>query len=266
MIRLPLFKMNFKKNWVLLLIFFGVLLMYMSVMISMYDPEDMEAILSMMDLFPAELFQAMGFSGLVTDLTSYLASWLYGMLMIGFPMVYSIILGNRLVAKMVDNGSFAYFLSTPSSRIQIIITQGLYALLSMLLLFAAVTAAGIGLSAAMVPGHLNQGAFLRLNGVTLLVNSLVLMISFFFSCLFNETKLSLGFGAGVPITFLLMNMLGSAAPEAEILKRFSIFGLYDPLEVARGEQVLGVAVIYLLSIAVLFTAGVIRFHKKQLPL
>jgi len=266
MIRLPLFKMNFKKNWVLLLIFFGVLLMYTTTMISMYDPEDMEAILSMLDLFPEELLRAMGFSGLVTDLTSYLASWLYGMLMIGFPMVYSIILGNRLVAKMVDNSSFAYLLSTPNSRVQIIVTQGLYALLSMLLLFAAVTTAGIGLSAAMVPGHLNVGAFLRLNGVTLLVNSLVLMISFFFSCLFNETKLSLGFGAGVPIAFFLMNMLGGAAPDAEILKRLSIFGLYDPVEVVHGAQVLGVAGFYLVSIAVLFTAGVISFHKKQLPL
>ncbi len=57
----------------------------------------------------------MGFSGLVTDLTGYLASWLYGLLMFGFPMVYCIILGNRLVARQVDSGSFAYLLSTPHS-------------------------------------------------------------------------------------------------------------------------------------------------------
>jgi ABC-2 type transport system permease protein len=116
-----LLKAVFKKNWTLLLIFFGALTMYMAVMVSMYDPSDMEALTSMLKLFPAELMKAMGFSELITDLTGYLASWLYGLLMFGFPMVYCIILGNRLVVKMVDNSSFAYLLSTPNSRVKLLL-------------------------------------------------------------------------------------------------------------------------------------------------
>ncbi len=38
----PLFMATFKKNWTLLLIFFGVLTMYLTVMTSMYNPDDME--------------------------------------------------------------------------------------------------------------------------------------------------------------------------------------------------------------------------------
>ena len=102
------FKSLIKRNWLLLVIFIAVLTMYMSVMISMYDPEDMEALTAMTKMLPPEMMSAMGFSSLVTDLTGFLASWLYGLLMLGFPLVYCIILGNRLVAKMVDNSSFAY--------------------------------------------------------------------------------------------------------------------------------------------------------------
>ena len=261
-----LFKTTLKKNWTLLLIFFGVLTMYMTSMITMYNPDDMEALMAMFKLLPADLMKALGFSSMVTDLTGYLASWLYGLLMFGFPMVYSIILGNKLVAKMVDNGSFAYLLATPNSRVKIIITQGVYALTSLVVLFAALFGIGVLISAAMFPNLLDVGAFFKLNFTTMLVNMVVMMISFFFSCLFNETKMSLGFGAGVPIAFILMNMLGGASPDAEILKKMSIYGFYDPVELVHGGAIWGINLIYIGIVVVLFTAGVLIFRKKQLPL
>lgn len=261
-----MFKMTLKKNWPLLFLFFGVLTMYTAVMISMYSPTDMEAITSMLSLAPENLMKAMGFSGLFTDLTGYLASWLYGLLMLGFPMVYCIILGNKLVAKTVDNGSFAYLLSTPNSRVKIIFTQGVYALFSVAVLFAAVFGSGVFICAAVFPGLLDIGAYFSLNLTTMLLNMSVIMICFFFSCLFNETKMSLGFGAGIPIAFLLMNMLGGVSADAEILKRISLYGLYDPVKLVQGETVSGVNLIYIGITAVLFTAGILIFRKKRLPL
>lgn len=263
---LTLFKKTLKQNWILQLIFFAVLLMYMTTMLSMYNPEDMEGLIIMIEAFPEELRSAFGFDALVTDLTGYLASWLYGMLMIGFPMVYSIILGNRLVAKMVDNGSFAYLLSTPNTRVRIIITKGVYALASIFILFAALFAAGVLAAEAMFPGELNISAFFRLNVTTMLVNMVVMMIAFFFSCLFNETKFSLGFGAGIPIMFLLMNMLGGTSPESVILSDISIFGFYDPVRLVTGEAVWGINLLYAGVIAVLFAAGTYIFNRKRLPL
>lgn len=261
-----LLKNTLKRNWVLLLIFFGVLTMYMTVMLSMFNPEDMAGLMLMIEAFPAGLSAAMGFDQIPTDLTGYLASWLYGMLMIGFPMVYSIILGNGLVAKMVDNGSFAYLLSTPVPRVKIIITQGIYALGSMLVLFAALFAVGVLSAEAMFPGALDITAFFRLNVTTMLVNMVVMMIVFFFSCLFNETKHSLSFGAGVPIGFLLLNMLGGSAPDLRFLADASIFGFYSPMRLAAGESVLAINLLYIGIIAVLFAAATLIFDKKRLPL
>ncbi|MEN4012010.1 MAG: hypothetical protein ROW48_08255 [Bellilinea sp.] len=262
----PLFKLMLKRNWVLLVIFFGVLTMYMTTMITMYNPEDMTGLIGMIEAFPEGLRAALGFDALVLELTGYLASWLYGMLMIGFPMVYSIILGNSLVAKMVDNGSFAYLLSTPTPRVKIIVTQGVYALASLFVLFIALFAVGTLTAEAMFPGELDIYAFFRLNVTTMLVNMVVMMISFFFSCLFNEVRLSLGFGAGIPIGFFLMNMLGGSVPNLNILSDISIFGFYDPVKLVAGDDVLVVNFAYLGIIAVLFVFATVIFNKKRLPL
>ena len=99
-----------------------------------------------------------------------------------------------------------------------------------------------------------------------LVNMVVMMIAFFFSCLFNETKLSLGFGSGIPIMFLLMNMLGGSAPDLKILADISIFGFYDPNKLVAGEAVWGVNLYYIGVIVVLFAAATLIFNRKRLPL
>lgn len=263
---ITLFKNTIKRNWVLLAIFLGVLSMYMTVMLSMYNPDDMEMLSSMINLFPPELMKAMGFESIVTDLTGYLASWLYGLLMLGFPLVYCVILGNRLVAKMVDNSSFAYLLSTPNSRVRIIVTQGLYALTSVAALMTVMFGVGVILSAVVFPGLLDIRQFRRLNLTTMLVNMTVMMISFFFSCLFNETRFSLLFGAGIPIVFLLMKMLGGVSDEGSLIKKASIYGFYDPVKLVAGESMVMVNLIYISLIAILFAGGVIIFRRKRLPL
>jgi ABC-2 type transport system permease protein len=261
-----LFKTMLKKNWTLLLIFFAVLTMYIAVMVSMYNPNDTEALTSMLKLLPEDVMKAIGFSSVITDLTSYLASWLYGMLMLAFPMIYAIILGNRLVAKMVDNSSFAYLLSTPNSRVKIIITQGVYALASVVIMFAALFGTGALICTVVFPNTLDIAAFFSLNLTTMLVNMVVMMICFFFSCLFNDTKLSMGFGAGIPIAFILMNMLGNVSENVSILKRMSIYGFYDPVGLVHGGNTSLVNLVYIGIIAALFAFSVSIFKKKRLPL
>lgn len=263
---LTLYKSTLKRNWLLLVIFLSVLLMYLSIMIFMYNPDDIEAITSMLDLFPEDLMKAMGFSTMITDMTSYLASWLYGLLMFGFPMVYCIILSNRLVAKMVDNSSFAYLLSTPNSRLKIILTQGIYALDSLIVLFTIIFGIGVLISSAVYPGELDIMAFLLLNVTTMLVNMTVMMICFFFSCLFNESRKAIGLGAGISISFFLLNMLGGVSQEASFLKNISIYGWYDPVDLVKNGNIWPINTIYIALCILLFAGSVIVFRKKRLPL
>ncbi len=263
---MTLFVANIKKHWMLLLIFFSVLTMYTTIMISMFNPDDMDSLKQLADMMPAGIIQAMGFSDMLTDLNSYLASWLYGLLMLAFPMVYSILLGHKLICKMVDNSSFAYLLSTPHSRVKIIITQGLYALFSMFVLFVLVFLVGFATSEVMFPGQLDATQYFRLNVTTMLVNMFVMMIVFLFSAIFNDAKYSVTFGSGVPIMFLLFNMLSNASDQAEILGKLTPYGYYDPIQLVQGADTIGINLVYLIGSLTLLGASVLIFNRKRLPL
>lgn len=265
---LTLFKNTLKNNWLLWVIFTAVLLMYSTVMLTMYNPQDITALEETLKMLPESIINAFNMGqSTVGGITAYLANYLYGMLMMAFPMVYTIMLALKLVAKPVDNGSFAYLLSTPNSRTKIITTQAVYALLSLALMFAVVFGIGVSISAAMFPGEMDIWQYLRLNVLTMCLQMAVFMISFFFSCVFCESKKATAFGAGLPIALMLMNMLGGMSADLEPIKKASLFGLYDTVSVAAGgADILGFCVLYIAIAAALFAGGAMIFKRKRLPL
>ena len=151
-----------KGSFKLLLIFAGILTMYITMIVGMYDPNLSDAIRQFEKLMP-DLMAAVGMTGGNDTLGGFLSSYLYGMIMIVFPMVYSIIRANGLAAKYVDRGSMAFLLAAPVKRVTIAVTQ-LAALISgivLLLIYCTVleyTAAQI-----MFPGELPFAQLIRLN-------------------------------------------------------------------------------------------------------
>lgn len=262
----PLFKSTLKRNWMLLIIFFMVLLLYSVEMISMYNPESMKQFDEMLELLPKGLIDAMGFGKVAGDLSGYIASTLYGMIMLVFPMIYCIILGGRLVARPVDSGYMAYYLSTPNSRTKIIMTQGIYAILSIIVLFAVTFVSTVAACNLMFPGKLVVSQYINVVLITLLVNLSVMMICFFFSCLFSDATKAIGFGSAVPIGFFLMTMIANASDKLKDLNNYSIYGLYDPTTIAHDGIPTGLMVFYIGLIVVLFTASILVFRKKNLSI
>lgn len=263
---LTLLRMTFQKNALLGGIFLGVMFLYSAVMVSMFSPDSLEALNAMFKVLPPEMMKAFGFSGAFNTLVGYLASWLYGLILTAFPMVYCIILGNRLVAKTVDSGSIACLLATPNSRTKIVVTKGVYAICSIALMQMIVFGFNLLLCKALFPDEtVDVPVFFQLNLTVMLVNVSVMAITFFFSCLFNDSRRALGFGCVVPVGCLLLNMLGNASEDAEVLKACSIYGWYDPVGIANGDDTLIVNLIYLSITVVLFLAGVFIFRRKRLP-
>ncbi len=261
-----LFKKTVKSNWLIATILFGVMMMYMSIIISMFDPENIEGIIAMLETLPQELIAAMGMADLGTTLTTFIGSYYYNFIAIMFPMIYCIVVGNRLIAKEVDRGSMAYLLATPNSRLNIVITKALYLIISITIIFILVCLAGILFSEAMYPGHLEIGPFILLNLITLFIFYAVSGICFFFSCLFNTTRQSLAFGAGIPLAFFVLDMLSNVREQYSWIGNFSIFSLSDPLAIIEGEALLAVSVIIPLLIAlVTYTGGIFIFDRKDLP-
>ena len=127
-----LFRMEWKSAWKLLLIFILILAMYFSIMLTMFDPELGSALAQFEKLMP-EMMAAVGMSGTATTLVDFFSTYLYGMIMIMFPFLFSVILSLRLLVKKVDNGSMTYLLSCGEKRSHVWVSQ-LAVLLSALFL------------------------------------------------------------------------------------------------------------------------------------
>ena len=105
-------KYNIKTNKILWLIIFAVLVFYISIIISMFDPKSVKALNEMLEILPESLIKALGFDVMSTELTTFIANYIYGFLILVFPVIFTIIINNRLIAKHVDNGSMSYLLTT----------------------------------------------------------------------------------------------------------------------------------------------------------
>ena len=264
---LSLFRATAKANWLIFIIFFAVLLMYLSIIITMYDPENMEAMELYLETLPQGMIDAFGYNAAATDLTSFISLYFYGFIILLFPLIYCIILANRLVAALVDRGSMAYLLATPNKRSVIITTQGVYLVVSITLLIVLNTAAGIAISELFFPGEMDIGGFLGLNLATIMLTLTISSICFFYSCIFNETKFALAFGAGIPLLFFVINMLRNINANYDWLQYLTIYTLFDPLEILSGEQsLLLICLIFGGGGFLLYTAGIIIFSRRNLYL
>jgi len=261
-----LFKLNVKNNSLLLLIFCLVMSLYLGEIMYMFDPNSSKAMMDMMDMMPQELVAAFGYDQIGSDLTGFIAGFYYGFLVFAFPMVYYIILSNRLVCKMVDSGAFCYLLQTPTSRKKIIVTQAAYLLGSIAVLFSVIYMVGIYVASTMFPGLLNVSAYTKLHTSAALMTMAMAMVCFFYSCLFNETKRSLAFGASIPLTFFLLFMIGGVSEEAEVFKNFSIFSVLDATAIVDNGNTTGINILFFGMVVILFVASVLVFDKKRLPL
>ena len=122
MMNMALYKREMKGSIKLLIIFGAIITLYVSVIISMYDPELMETLDSFVEVMP-ELMAAVGMKANAATLLGFMVSYLYGFILLIFPMIFCILRGNALIAKYVDKGSMALLTAAPVKRRVIAFTQ-----------------------------------------------------------------------------------------------------------------------------------------------
>lgn len=262
----PLLKATIKQNYMVFIIILAVLMLYLPIIILMYDPATQDSLNDILKLLPQGLVSAMGYDNLGVTLMDFIGGYFYGFLILLLPGIYTIIICNRCIASHVDKGSMAYLLSTPNRRTKIAITQALFIIASTTLMIALITLAGILYSNILFPGELDISGFLLLNLGALLLYYAVTGIGFFASCLFNDTKNSLLVGAGFPVAFLVLQMISDAGEKARFLKYFTLFTLFDPDEIIRGGNFLPQFIALFIIFLVMYGLGIYVFDKKDLPL
>lgn len=265
MISWTLLKRNMASCVKPFVIIFAVLCMYTVIIIYMYNPELADMLNEYQQALPG-MMSAVGMTGIASSLIEWIQIYLYGFIMILFPLIFIIILMQKLLMGYIDRGSLANLLSTPNSRGKIIRTQAISALLWIVIMMAAVTVVGLVSAQSMFPGELDVKSYLLLNADMLLLQAAVTGISFLAACLFSESKYYYAAGAGIPILFFLMQMIANMGDDFKNLKYGTIYTLFNPGAIIKGESVLVESLVLAALAAALFGAGIWRFQRRDLSL
>ena len=266
MISLPLLKRNMSQIWKILLILLAAMTLYTTVIIYMYDPELAHMLNDYQIALPG-IMSAVGMTGIAGNLTEFVYIYLYGFIMLVFPIIAIIILGNKLLAHYIDSGSMGILLATPNSRLKILLTQLLSMLAGITLLIVLITAIGVGTCEGLFPGELDIPLFLKLNAALLLFHLMLGGIAFLPACIFNDSKWYFSIGAGLLVLFFLFQMLGNTGGDMEFFRYLTPFTLFPGKNIVDGD---GEVLLKFLGMAgaaiVMYGCGAVCFHKKDLPL
>ena len=261
-----LFRRSARSLWKTWVVFAAVLSLYVSMITAMFDPK-LNATLDEIVTAMPQLMNMVGMQAGSSSLGGFLINYLYGFLLLLLPLVFSILAANRLVARWVDTGSMAYLLVSPNTRARVARTQALVLIAGGTLLAAYCTALAVGCAAAMFPGELDVPAYLVVNAGLLCLHLALGGFCFFVSCLFNESRLSVALGAGVPVLFFLIRMLANMGGRLEKLKYATVFTLFDPTGLFRGDSAAYAGAAVLLALGLGFYAlGTAVFSRRDLPL
>lgn len=158
-----------------------------------------------------------------------------GFILLVFPMIFSIIRANSLIAKYTDNAAMALLLTGGYKRKSIGITQLAVLLLDMTLLIGYATLLELIYAKHQFPHSLDTTVLLKLNLGLLFLHYFIASTCFFFSCLFQDTKYSLTFGAGIPIFIYVLQMLANVGGKAENAIYFTFFTLFDANDIIANK-------------------------------
>ena len=264
MMNMALYKREMKGSIKLLIIFGAIITMYISIIISLYDPEMMKTLDSFAEAMP-ELMASVGMKADAATLLGFMISYLYGFILLIFPMLFCILRGNALIAKYVDKGSMALLAAAPVKRRAIAFTQVTALVSGIVLLVLYSTIVEVFCARSGFPGELDITELFMLNGGLLCLHLFIGGICFLSSCIFSDTKYSVTFGAGIPAFMYVLQMLANVGGNAEKAKYFTFFTLFNPDGIIIGESSAIVGIFILFAGAImLYVLGIIIFERKNL--
>jgi len=249
-----------KTNLKTYLIITGCLCVLIAIIMGVFDPSTMKEIAKSSQDEPVNPL------GDITTLIAFVSNQYFGNFALIFAMIYSIIIGNKLVADQVDKGSMAYHLSTPITRTEYTATSAIYFVSSLALMFGFMFTVGWGVAEMVQPGELPIGIFFTLTVASLLLHFAISGITFLASCLFSRASRSLAMGAGLTVFFFAANLLSGMSDSLKFLKNMTIISLFDSNAIIHGESY-AIKLIILAGIGIiLYVMGITAFKRKDLPL
>lgn len=204
--------------------------------------------------------------GELADILSLLNQTFFSMIGVLLPLIYIVVVSNRLIAKEVDQGSLAFVLTTQVSRETLIFTRGFFLFLSISAMMLI-----LSLTGSATFQTLSMNVDLEVYGQIMLgLYALELSfagINFITSSFFNKTSLSIGFGAGISLGMFLLSTLSSLTSDLEPLRQFTLNQFYQVNAIISGDANSLLNFFILVSVYLCLSLfGFQIFRKKNLPL
>lgn len=251
MINWTLYKKELRSNLFLAIIFVAIITLYGTMIVAMFDPALSDVFRQFADSMPG-IMNLMGFGIIPDTMTNFIYALLYGFLFIVFPMIFTILVTQKLVYRYIDKGSMAYLLATPNSRFKIIFTEFLvlftYIFILVIYSFTLITSTAV----LLYPGTLDILNFLYGNLSLLLILLFISSITFFSSAVISG-KYTTGITVGLPVLFFVFKLIGNLGEDYHIVRYFTPFSLfnvdyistYDPMScLFNGILLIGSTVIF----------------------
>lgn len=261
MLSKPIFKQTLKANFKLWFIFTFIMSVLYAVIIAVFDQKMISSVSDMVKDTP--LAAMMG----STTFLGMLAQTYYSIHGVILPLVFIIMTANSLIAVQVDRGSMAYLLSTPTKRSVVVRTQAIYLVSSLVAMFVIISIVGVlAVSIFQADVDLNLSDLLMLNVGLFLLMFATSSISFLFSCIFNLSKNSLAFGAGIPLAFFLFELMAKVDSSLEAFQYISLNALFDTNAIINDGSYLIQFITLAIIGVILYVIGMRIFIEKDLPL
>lgn len=316
----PLFKQSFKANWVLWLVMsLGCAAIFIVINIvigsrNIFTNINMTEVTAYVNseglswLQILGLLEKMGFSlnriqvMSQIDLNAIMNDLIYKIAGVLLPMIYVMVVSNKLVASQVSDGSMAYVLSTPTNRKTVVRTQFMFLLASVTAMYLVITAGAIGSelianAIKMARDSSATSTFMPIRSGLYCVGSYLSILAlggicFGASCFFNKSSNATIVGGGVCVISFLACILGLFGNKVFVavgvgveamatFDYFSMFTLVDTESISNLAKAIAendfvtYTNIYawiwkfgvMLAIFLVFSvAGALYFEKKDLPL
>ena len=261
----PLFRYSCKRTFPMWMLFTLLMSMYAFAVVRMYDPEAGKALMELTQSVP-QTMTALGMATYGDTFTAFIVNYLYGMLMLALPMLFTILLSTQLMARHIARGTMCCLLSSPNSRQKIAATQRnvlIFYLFAMLAICFGVT---VVLCEYYYPGQLEILPFFLLTLAVFALNLTTAGICFFFSCKCKSTGSALTSSAVICMLLYTVRMLANLGGPLTYLQYVTPYTLIDPAGILSLQIPSCLLPLILLAAAVFFFWLASRsFRKRNMP-
>ncbi|OAB40649.1 permease [Paenibacillus macquariensis subsp. defensor] len=217
---------------------------------------------------PEGVGKAFGLNGFGSA-EAFISGEYYGLILVLILAIVCVQLSTQLMAKLVDQGSMAYLLSTPTTRGKVAFTQASVLTTGLFLIMAVTSIAGFAGNAWFLGDQyeFDTSRFIQMNTAAFLLFFALGGICFLVSALSNDEKKALSISGMITFGFFSLDLLGKISEKIEWMKYISIFTLYKPGEIVNGQGNWVVTSITLSLIGLAsFSLAIVLFRKRDLPL